>query len=91
MEPEQKLFAPFKRQISPSLVRVARLSKGQLNQVFMNILTNAIDALPKSAANPTIRLRTELVGDRVVIAIADNEWYWYRSRVTEAVRSIFYD
>ncbi len=45
---------------------------GQLNQVFMNILSNAIDALPKTAINPTIRIKTELVGDRVVIAIADN-------------------
>ena len=45
---------------------------GQLNQVFMNILSNAIDALPKTTMNPTIRIKTELVGDRVVIAIADN-------------------
>jgi two-component system, NtrC family, sensor kinase len=45
---------------------------GQLNQVFMNILSNAIDALPKTTINPTIRIKTELVGDRVVIAIADN-------------------
>jgi two-component system, NtrC family, sensor kinase len=45
---------------------------GQLNQVFMNILSNAIDALPKTTINPTIRIKTELVGDRVVITIADN-------------------
>jgi PAS domain S-box-containing protein len=45
---------------------------GQLNQVFMNILSNAIDALPKTTINPTIRIKTDLVGDRVVIAIADN-------------------
>lgn len=45
---------------------------GQLNQVFMNILNNAIDALPKTTINPTIRIKTELVGDRVIIAIADN-------------------
>ncbi len=45
---------------------------GQLNQVFMNILSNAIDALPKTTMNPTIRIKTELVVDRVVIAIADN-------------------
>ncbi len=44
---------------------------GQLNQVFMNILNNAIDALPKTI-NPTIQIKTELVGDRVVITIADN-------------------
>ena len=56
---------------------------GQLNQVFMNILSNAIDALDeenvkRDAAtieqNPsTIQIRTEILGDdRVRIAIADN-------------------
>lgn len=48
---------------------------GQLNQVFMNILSNAIDAFPKGLANPKIWIKTELIGDRhdrVVIAIADN-------------------
>jgi signal transduction histidine kinase len=56
---------------------------GQLNQVFMNVLSNAIDALDErdsqrdAAAmeqNPSvIRIRTEVRnGDRVVIAIADN-------------------
>ncbi len=56
---------------------------GQLNQVFMNILSNAIDALDEgdgqrgAAAieqNPsTIRIRTEIItDDRVIIAIADN-------------------
>jgi PAS domain S-box-containing protein len=45
---------------------------GQLNQVFMNVLSNAIDAYPKELADPQIRIKTELIGDRVVIAIADN-------------------
>ena len=56
---------------------------GQLNQVFMNILANAIDAIASrfkdeaaSDANlprPTIRIRTEiLAGDRIAIKIADN-------------------
>ena len=56
---------------------------GQLNQVFMNVLSNAIDALDerdsqRDAAtmeqNPSvIRIRTEVCnGDRVLIAIADN-------------------
>ncbi len=53
---------------------------GQLNQVFMNILSNAIDALnDKSEANregdwlPEIRIRTELVGrDKVSIHLFDN-------------------
>jgi PAS domain S-box-containing protein len=53
---------------------------GQLNQVFMNILANAIDALEESLVNesiklttPQIRISTELIeGDRVQISIADN-------------------
>lgn len=56
---------------------------GQLNQVFMNILTNAIDAIGSrfkgevlkqvNLPPPTIRIRTELLGgDRIAIKIADN-------------------
>lgn len=53
---------------------------GQLNQVFMNILANSIDALEESLVNeseklttPQIRICTELMeGDRVKISIADN-------------------
>ena len=52
---------------------------GQLNQVFMNILVNAIDAidaeseknLPKPE-QPQITIRTEYHTDSVVIGIADN-------------------
>ncbi len=56
---------------------------GQLNQVFMNILSNAIDALDEGNVQQdvaameqspsTIRIRTAiLTNDRVLIAIADN-------------------
>ncbi|MFN6570983.1 PAS domain S-box protein [Dendronalium sp. ChiSLP03b] len=57
---------------------------GQLNQVFMNILTNAIDALEESTFNkkidnkqltidkPQIRISTELDNNFVLIRIADN-------------------
>ncbi|MEM8805157.1 MAG: response regulator [Cyanobacteria bacterium P01_G01_bin.38] len=53
---------------------------GQLNQVFMNILSNAIDALEEEADKqcsndwkPEIRVQTELVGDdKVSIHIFDN-------------------
>jgi signal transduction histidine kinase len=53
---------------------------GQLNQVFMNLLSNAIDALEQSPspgeqsrrANPTIRINTSVQGENVVIRIADN-------------------
>jgi signal transduction histidine kinase len=46
----------------------------QLNQVFMNILSNAIDALEESdIASPTITIRTSVIDtDWVAIAIADN-------------------
>ncbi|MDZ8186287.1 MAG: PAS domain S-box protein [Nostoc sp. ChiSLP02] len=52
---------------------------GQLNQVFMNILTNAIDALEElkfkveTAEKPQILIRTEIFDNSfVVIRIADN-------------------
>ncbi|MBD2411415.1 PAS domain-containing sensor histidine kinase [Nostoc calcicola FACHB-389] len=52
---------------------------GQLNQVFMNILTNAIDALEKSCLtgqnnpHPQIRIKTELINtNQVIICVADN-------------------
>ncbi|MBW4642478.1 MAG: PAS domain S-box protein [Goleter apudmare HA4340-LM2] len=52
---------------------------GQLNQVFMNILANAIDALEESVVkgkqtnNPQICIRTQLLElNQVTIGIADN-------------------
>ena len=51
---------------------------GSLNQVFMNVLTNAIDALEQHLAQmdegelPTITLRTDVCDRWVTIAIADN-------------------
>jgi two-component system, NtrC family, sensor kinase len=53
---------------------------GQMNQVFMNVLGNAIDALethyadgPPSAIPPTITITTAVLDpERVVIRIADN-------------------
>ena len=48
----------------------------QLNQVFMNLLSNAIDGLdshPNHPGQKTILIRTEALGsDRVLISIADN-------------------
>ncbi|MHC5775683.1 GAF domain-containing sensor histidine kinase [Nostoc sp.] len=51
----------------------------QMNQVFMNVLNNAIDALENSATsgkiidNPKIWIRTEVIeGDTILIWIADN-------------------
>ena len=57
---------------------------GQLNQVFMNLFSNAIDALEDTdngeqntgvtpTSTPTITIHTEVLGsDRVLIRIADN-------------------
>ncbi len=47
---------------------------GQLNQVFMNLIANAIDALEDAKVpDPKIRIETEVLeGDRVVVRIADN-------------------
>ncbi|MBE9208947.1 PAS domain-containing protein [Nostoc sp. LEGE 06077] len=47
---------------------------GQMNQVFMNLLTNAIDALEEAAiSNPQIQIRTYLqTDDRITISITDN-------------------
>ncbi len=56
---------------------------GQLNQVFMNILSNAIDALEESGINqqeiertdkeiPRIQIRTDATNDKVIIRFEDN-------------------
>jgi signal transduction histidine kinase len=52
---------------------------GQLNQVFMNLLTNAIDALEESIVKdpglltkPQIRIRTEIKDNFLFISIGDN-------------------
>lgn len=50
---------------------------GQLNQVFMNILCNGIDALEEfmgngSCPNPSIRIATSVQGETVLIRIGDN-------------------
>ncbi|MBW4521327.1 MAG: HAMP domain-containing histidine kinase [Scytolyngbya sp. HA4215-MV1] len=70
---------------------------GQLNQVFMNILSNAIDALDEHdlqrstaemAANPSqITIRTEVLpSDRIRIRIADNGF-----GIPEAVQNRIFD
>ncbi|MDZ8086832.1 MAG: ATP-binding protein [Nostoc sp. DedQUE12b] len=50
---------------------------GQMNQVFMNILANAIDALEdcfqkELCPNPLISISSEQVNENVIIRIADN-------------------
>lgn len=48
---------------------------GQINQVFMNIVANAIDAMeeePKPLGVPTITITTAMEGAQVVVTITDN-------------------
>ncbi|MBD2449773.1 AAA family ATPase [Nostoc sp. FACHB-152] len=63
---------------------------GQLNQVFMNIVSNAIDALEENSeqlTKPQICISTEITGSNTLrIRIADNG-----SGMTEAVRQKIFD
>jgi signal transduction histidine kinase len=68
---------------------------GKMNQVFMNIFTNAIDALEELMGNehnscslsPMIRIQTEVVkGDRIAIRIYDNG-----PGITQAVQKRLFD
>jgi len=61
----------------------------QLNQVFLHILTNAIDVLStaKSSSSPEIRITTEMLNQQTVqISIADNG-----SGMSEEVRQKVFD
>jgi len=44
---------------------------GQLNQVFMNVISNAIDAV-EAVEQPQITLSTQLKGDQVIVTVRDN-------------------
>ncbi|EDX83071.1 PAS fold family [Synechococcus sp. PCC 7335] len=66
---------------------------GQLNQVFMNILANAIDALeselqknPNAKKTPQITLRTESYDERIIVSISDNG-----TGIPPAVRNRIFD
>jgi signal transduction histidine kinase len=60
---------------------------GQLNQVFMNLLANAIDAFDEHLIeHPVIDIRTEHRAQRVLIFIADNA-----GGMPEAVRSRIFE
>jgi len=45
---------------------------GQLNQVFMNILNNAIQALPEDKKNGEITIYTEEMDNQIQVRIKDN-------------------
>ncbi|MEG4277050.1 PAS domain S-box protein [Microcoleus sp. MON1_C1] len=60
---------------------------GLLNQVFMNIIANAIDALQEPLENPgVIRIRTEVEGTFALIKIADNG-----AGITDQVKQRIFD
>ncbi|MBD1884025.1 GAF domain-containing protein [Microcoleus vaginatus] len=60
---------------------------GLLNQVFMNIIANAIDALQERLDNPgIIHIRTEVEGTLAVIRISDNG-----AGMTEQVKQRIFD
>ncbi|MBW4681312.1 MAG: AAA family ATPase [Microcoleus vaginatus WJT46-NPBG5] len=62
---------------------------GQLNQVFMNLLANAIDAMQEArlTSEKEIRIRTELVeNNRIAIQIQDNG-----PGMTEAIQSKLFE
>jgi signal transduction histidine kinase len=72
-----------------SQLPLVECSPGQLNQVFMNLVANAIDALEESARKtpPGIWISTQVTADNwVQIAIADNG-----SGISETVRSRIFD
>ncbi|WP_160166374.1 PAS domain S-box protein [Calothrix sp. PCC 7507] len=75
-KPDHKSIKVIKEYSSLPLVECYA---GQLNQVFMNILANAIDALEESMSNrnipenPQIHIHTQLLDpNQVTISIADN-------------------
>ncbi len=62
---------------------------GQINQVFMNVIANAIDAMEESTtppASPRISIGTSMVDSQVVITIADNA-----GGMTDAVRDRIFE
>jgi two-component system NtrC family sensor kinase len=64
---------------------------GQLNQVFMNILANAIDALEEAFYNglcpePIIRISSTQVNENAVVCIADNG-----TGIPEEIQSLLFD
>lgn len=59
---------------------------GQLNQVFLNLLVNAIDAVEDIVAHPQITIRSSVEKECVKIAIADNG-----KGIPETVREKIFD
>ena len=64
---------PIINRLSPAL-RPVRADSTQIRQVLHNLIQNAQDALEsdKRTTKPVIEVRTEMLGDRVRIAVSDN-------------------
>lgn len=64
---------PITRQLSPQLKPV-RADPAQIRQVLHNLIQNAQDALEQTeiGSKPVIEVRTEMMSDRVKIAVSDN-------------------
>jgi two-component system, NtrC family, sensor kinase len=65
-----------------------RCYPGLLNQVFMNLISNAIDALDRTP-NPTITIHTHVQGEDIVIKISDNGPGIPESQQTQIFDSFF--
>lgn len=77
IEPKIKVFCSYAN------VPEIDCNPGKLNQVFMNIMTNAVQAMPDGGE---LHIRTETLGDRIVIGIRDTGM-----GMTEAVRNRIFD
>ncbi len=59
------------REYDPNLPRITAYV-GELNQVWTNLIDNAIDAVSGGAGNGRVRLRTMCEGDGVLVEVADD-------------------
>jgi two-component system NtrC family sensor kinase len=53
-------------------VSLVECSPAQINQVFMNLLINAMQAIEATSREGRIEIRTRAAGDEVIVEVADN-------------------
>lgn len=84
---EWKYVAEVETDFSPNLPRVLCMP-GELNQVFLNLIINAVHAIQaKNAEGPgKITVRTRADGDRVIVDISDTG-----TGIPEAIRGRIFD